>query len=61
MPNDTKGAVTVKEFCELYRLGHSKVYEMIAARELRAHKVGSRTIILAADVRAWEKSLMVKE
>lgn len=51
------GAMTVAQFCERYGLGHSKVYLMINAGELRAVKCGSRTLILAKDARAWERSL----
>lgn len=51
------GAMTVAQFCERYGLGHSKVYMMINAGELRAVKCGSRTLLLARDVRAWERSL----
>jgi excisionase family DNA binding protein len=55
--HDDLGAMTVAQFCERYGLGHSKVYLMISAGELRAVKCGSRTLLLARDVRAWERSL----
>ena len=51
------GAMTVKEFGGRYRLGHTKIYEEISAGRLRAVKCGSRTLILARDARAWERSL----
>lgn len=51
------GALSVEQFCERYGLGRSTVYRMIAASELRAVKAGQRTIILAKDIRAWERSL----
>ncbi len=51
------GALTVREFCERYRLGHTLVYEMIKDRRLRAVKCGTRTLLLAKDVKAWERSL----
>jgi hypothetical protein len=51
------GAMTVKEFGARYRLGHTKIYEEINAGRLRAVKCGSRTLILARDARAWERSL----
>ena len=54
---DELGAMTVREFCERYRLGHTKAYELIKRGELRAVKCGSRTLILARDARAWERSL----
>jgi hypothetical protein len=51
------GAITVKEFGARYRLGHTKIYEEISAGRLRAVKCGSRTLILARDAVAWERSL----
>jgi excisionase family DNA binding protein len=51
------GAMTVKEFGARYRLGHTKIYEEISAGRLRAVKCGSRTLILAKDVKAWERAL----
>jgi excisionase family DNA binding protein len=54
---DELGAMTVKEFGARYRLGHTKIYEEISAGRLRAVKCGSRTLILARDARAWERSL----
>jgi hypothetical protein len=53
------GAMTVKEFGARYRLGHTKIYEEIGAGRLRAVKCGSRTLILARDAAAWERSLSV--
>jgi hypothetical protein len=54
---DELGAMTVKEFGARYHLGHTKIYEEINAGHLRAVKCGARTLILAIDVRAWERSL----
>lgn len=51
------GALSVEQFCERYGLGRSTVYRMIADAKLRAVKAGQRTIILAKDIRAWERSL----
>jgi excisionase family DNA binding protein len=51
------GAMTVKEFSARYRLGHTKIYEEISAGRLRAVKCGTRTLILARDAAAWERSL----
>jgi hypothetical protein len=51
------GAITIKEFGARYRLGHTKIYEEIGAGRLRAVKCGSRTLILARDAAAWERSL----
>jgi excisionase family DNA binding protein len=51
------GAMTVKEFCASYRLGHTLAYEMIKRGELRAVKCGTRTLLLNKDIKAWESSL----
>jgi hypothetical protein len=51
------GAMTVKQFGARYHLGHTKIYEEIGAGRLRAVKCGSRTLILARDAGAWERSL----
>ena len=55
--NESLGAMTVREFCERYRLGHTLVYKMIKDGRLRAVKCGERTLLLAKDVKAWEHSL----
>jgi excisionase family DNA binding protein len=55
--NEILGALTVREFCERYRLGHTFVYEMIKDGRLRAVKCGERTLLLAKDVKAWEQAL----
>ena len=54
---DELGAMTVKQFGARYHLGHTKIYEEISAGRLRAVKCGSRTLILARDAGAWERSL----
>jgi hypothetical protein len=54
---EESGAMTIREFGARYRLGHTKIYEEIGAGRLRAVKCGSRTLILARDAAAWERSL----
>ena len=54
---DELGAMTMREFCDRYRIGHTRAYELIKRGELRAVKCGSRTLILARDAGAWERSL----
>ena len=36
--------------------GTSSIYEAIAKNELRARKMGSRTFIMAEDLKAWLES-----
>lgn len=58
--NNDKGklsAMSVREFCGRYGLGHTLVYELIKRGELRAVKVGTRTLLLAKDILDWERRL----
>jgi excisionase family DNA binding protein len=52
-------AYSVKEVLELVGIGRTKLYDLIKARELPARKIGSKTVILAADLDAWVRSLPV--
>ena len=54
---DEFGAMTVKEFGGRYRLGHTKIYELIKDGKLRAVKCGTRTLILRSDAKAFERTL----
>src|SRR5262249_361051 len=51
------GALTIKEFCEAYRLCREKAYQEVRARRLRAVKLGRKTLILRADAEAWAAGL----
>lgn len=50
-------AYTIPEACRYTRIGRSSLYEAIKTRKLRAVKNGRRTLILAADLRAWIENL----
>jgi excisionase family DNA binding protein len=52
-----KRAYSINEFCNIYQLGRTKVYEEIKFGRLIAVKVGSRTIIRADDAETWLASL----
>ena len=45
------------DFLELVGIGRTKAYEEINAGRLKVRKSGNRTIVLAADARAWLDSL----
>lgn len=55
--NEVLGALTVRDFCQKYRIGNTKAYEEIGSGRLRAVKCGHRTLILVKDALAWERSL----
>jgi hypothetical protein len=50
--------MTVPEFCERYRIGHTRDYKLIKRCKPRAVKCGGRTLILVRDAGAWERSLL---
>jgi hypothetical protein len=58
LPNDSgPRAFSIKSFCAAYGVGRTKTYKEIAVGRLKARKVGNRTLILAKDAEAWERSL----
>jgi excisionase family DNA binding protein len=44
-------AVSVNEACRMTSIGRTKLYAMMSAGDLPYRKIGSRTIILMADIR----------
>lgn len=56
-PPHLTGALTIKEFCDAYRLCREKAYQEVRARRLRAVKLGRKTLILRADAEVWAASL----
>lgn len=52
-----KLAYSIAEFCELVGLGRTGAFKEIRERRLRAVKVGRRTLIPVAEVKAWLDSL----
>jgi excisionase family DNA binding protein len=50
-------ALTIKEFCDAYRLCREKAYQEVRARRLRAVKLGRKTLILRTDAEVWAASL----
>jgi excisionase family DNA binding protein len=52
-----KIAHSVDSACEAADVGRTSIYEAIRAGELKARKLGRRTIILDDDLREWLASL----
>ncbi|MCL6741796.1 hypothetical protein LZ518_11725 [Sphingomonas sp. RB56-2] len=51
------GALDVRSFCKLYDVGRSKVFELLASRELQAKRFGGKVLISAAEAERWFNSL----
>jgi excisionase family DNA binding protein len=53
----TGRAFPIDEFCRIYGIGRTTAYYEIAARRLRAVKVGRRTLITQDAAEAWLAAL----
>jgi excisionase family DNA binding protein len=54
---DSRLAYSVTESCAIAGIGRTNLYELITRGEIRAKKVGRRTVILADDLRQWLEAL----
>jgi hypothetical protein len=52
-----KAALCIAEFCEIYSIGRTLVYEEIGAGRLPVRKLGRRTLILVEDAEKWAQAL----
>lgn len=52
-----KAAMSIKEFCEMYSVGRSFAYELLAGGDLKAVKAGKRLVIKKTDADAWLANL----
>jgi len=50
-------AYSVNEFCDIYAIGRSLAYELIAAGAIKAHKLGAKTVIFHDDAEEWLRTL----
>jgi len=48
---------TVNEACEFARIGRSKLYDLLTTGELKARKLGSRTLIEVSALQQWAAKL----
>jgi excisionase family DNA binding protein len=49
--------LSIAEACEIAGIGRTKLYQAIKERRLKARKLGTRTIILRADLQQFLASL----
>ena len=50
-------ALTVKEFCTVFRICRATFYNEVRRGNLRAVKMGAKTLVLREDVEAWVERL----
>jgi hypothetical protein len=60
-PNETALAHTVEAASRISTCGRTLLYSAIKAGDLKARKIGRRTIILDAELRDWLASLPTRE
>jgi excisionase family DNA binding protein len=53
----SREGLSVTEACEIAGIGRTKLYQAIKERRLKARKLGTRTIILRADLQKFLASL----
>lgn len=49
--------MSLKQFCALYACGKTKAYELIAAAEIEAVKIGGATRIVTESAKRWAARL----
>jgi excisionase family DNA binding protein len=54
---DNTQAFTVREFCAAYRISRDSFYSEVRRGQLRAIKLGKKTLVRKADAEAWSASL----
>ncbi|MFO1118319.1 MAG: DNA-binding protein [Beijerinckiaceae bacterium] len=50
-------AFTLREFCELRRIGLTKAYAEAKAGRLKIRKVGRKSLVLPEDAAEWDANL----
>lgn len=49
--------IPVRDFCDRYGIGRTKVYELLGSGTLEAVRIGSRTLITGDSIEQWAASL----
>lgn len=57
----SKAAFSIDQFCDVYSVGKTTVYEEIKAGRLQAVKARRRTLITAEAAKAWRDALPLIE
>ncbi len=52
-----KQSLSIEEACSITGLGRTKLYQLINAGELKARKIGKRTVILQEDIEGFLSNL----
>ena len=52
---------TISQCCRLAAIGRTKFYEMVANGEIPIRKVGTKTLVAAADLKRWADQLPAAE
>jgi excisionase family DNA binding protein len=52
-----KAVYSIPEFAAAHGLGRSTVYRLLRSGDLKARKIGKRTVIAAADAESWLRRL----
>ena len=50
-------ALTIQEFQQVYRIARTKIYEQIESSQLKAVKIGKKTVIRVDDAEKWLAAL----
>lgn len=53
----SRGALSLDEFCAWVSIGRSKVYSEVRAGRLVLRKIGRKSVITVADAEAWLEQL----
>jgi excisionase family DNA binding protein len=53
-------AISVKEFTEIYGVGRTTAYALIASGEIETAKIGTRRLIIVKSVNSWLRANITK-